>query len=199
MDVLGYFAMQHAQSHAGEVYGEPSVMDRVFGAPSDAQMRARPAPGLNSLVWLLWHMARTEDVAVNLVVTPGAQVWDDAWARRTAIPRVDTGSGMSEAEVVALTAAADVAAVRAYWVTVGRRTREVVRELPPPAWDEIIGEGDIARAASALEGEFPPGQPHPWLGDSLARRISGAAVAHSRVHLGEALTISGLAGFGIGL
>ena len=32
------------------------------------QMRMRPGTGLNSLVWLLWHMARTEDAAVNPII-----------------------------------------------------------------------------------------------------------------------------------
>lgn len=37
-------------------------------------MRLRPGPHLNSLVWLVWHMGRTEDVAVNLVVAGRDQV-----------------------------------------------------------------------------------------------------------------------------
>jgi hypothetical protein len=33
-------------------------------------LRARPAKGVNSILWLLWHMARTEDASVNLVGKP---------------------------------------------------------------------------------------------------------------------------------
>ena len=197
MDLLSYFEMQHADSHAGDVYGRPTFVDRVFGTPNDVQMRVRPAKGVNSLVWLLWHMARTEDVAVNLVVTAGTQVLDDAWARRMNVARRDTGSGMTEDEVDGLTARADIAAVRAYRSAVGVRTREVVWALRPEAWDEIIDEADIARAAAGIDfREYRPGQEHPWRGDSRAQRLSGAAVGHNRMHLGEAITISGLAGFG---
>lgn len=40
-----------------------------------AERRAdAPAAGLNWLVWLLWHTARTEDVAVNLIVAGAEQV-----------------------------------------------------------------------------------------------------------------------------
>jgi hypothetical protein len=199
MDLLSYFAMEHADSHSGDVYGRPTSVDRVFGAPSDAQMRVRPATGVNSLVWLLWHMARTEDVAVNLVVSAGSQVFDDVWARRMNVTRRDMGSGMTDDEVDELTARADIAAVRGYRSAVGLRTREVVRALRPEAWDEIIDERDIARAAPAIGSrDYPPGPEHPWCGNSRARRLSGAAVGHNRVHLGEAITISGLAGFGLG-
>jgi hypothetical protein len=70
-----------------------SFADRVFGGLTDDQMRLRPAKGLNSLAWLLWHMARTEDVVVNVVIGRESQVLDDAWlercrgARRASISR----------------------------------------------------------------------------------------------------------------
>jgi len=70
-EMLGYYAHR---LHTVEVGGGESYGDRVFGGLTDDQMRRRPASGLNSLVWLLWHMARTEDVAVNLVVSDGRQV-----------------------------------------------------------------------------------------------------------------------------
>jgi len=200
MDLLDYFEMEHRESHAGDVYGRPTIIDRVFGAPRDAQMRARPARGLNSLVWLLWHMSRTEDVAVNLVITAGEQVLDDAWARRMNVTRRDMGSGMTDDEVGELTARADIAAVRAYHSAVGLRTREVVRALRPDTWNEIVTEADIARAAVAIgPRDHPPGPAYPWCGQSRARRLSGSAFGHNLVHLGEAITISGLAGFGVDL
>ena len=71
-------------------------------------MRVRPGKGLNSLVWLLWHMARVEDVAVNLVLIAGRQVLDDGWSSRLDVPRTDVGRGMTEDEVVDLTARADI-------------------------------------------------------------------------------------------
>lgn len=70
--------------------------------------------------------------------------------------------------------------------------------LRPEAWDAIIGETDIARAAAGVGFRgYRPEQEHPWRGDCRAQRLSGAAVGHNRMHLGEAITISGLAGFGL--
>ena len=223
MDLVDLFFWTHSGYHAGDVSGDDSsVTDQVFGGLSDAQMRARPVKGVNSLVWLLWHMARTEDVAVNLVITAGAQVLDDAWARRMNVEYRSHGSGMTDDEVDDLTARANVDGVRAYRSAVGRRTRDVARAFRPEAWDEIIGLEDLARAA--VTGAFhirddyagyrpepnervedtvkwlaSQGRKFPWQGSSRWQRLSGSASGHSILHHGEAITIRGLGGFGVGL
>src|SRR5512145_2911341 len=45
-----------------------SAAERTFGGLSDEQMRVRPREDLNSLAWLLWHIARVEDSMVNRVL-----------------------------------------------------------------------------------------------------------------------------------
>src|SRR5215813_9097844 len=105
---------QHALLHTADVAnGSPSIADRTFAGATDSQMRLRPGKGLNSLAWLLWHMARTEDVNVNLVVTASRQVWDESWARRLNVARPDIGTGMTEDEVEALSEALDLAEAKA--------------------------------------------------------------------------------------
>jgi hypothetical protein len=112
MDTVAFFVVQHGDLHSAAVAEGETYADRVFAGLTDDQMRARPGPGLNSLVWLLWHMARTEDVSVNLVVVDGRQVWDDDWARRLNAPWRIIGTGMPEGEVAELTARADIAALQ---------------------------------------------------------------------------------------
>jgi hypothetical protein len=65
LDLLAFFLSQHAAVHARAVSGRTFPAQLVFDGLSDHQMRLRPGEGLNSLVWLLWHMARTEDVAIT--------------------------------------------------------------------------------------------------------------------------------------
>ena len=197
MDLLTSFFLMHGGNHTGDVAGvERTLSDRVFGALGDDQMRARPAKGVNSLVWLLWHMARTEDVAVNLVMTAGTQVLDDTWARRMNIDDRHIGSGMSSDEVDHLTARANIDEVRAYRSAVGRRTRDVVRAFPAASWDEVIGHEDIDRAKRV--GALHVGDvPYPWVGSSRWQRLMSSAGGHNILHHGEAITIRGLGGFGV--
>src|SRR5262249_41069357 len=126
----------------------PMLVERVFEL-DDAQMRVRPGPGLNSLVWLLWHMVRTEDAVVNAVVAGRDQVLDDDWIRCMKVPWCIIGTGMTDDEVGEMMARADVAAVRAYRSVVGLRTCEVVSALRTAAWEEIVGVEDIRRGAAA--------------------------------------------------
>src|SRR5262245_18024311 len=112
MDMVGFFLVQHAQLHAAEGGAAGTYCDRIFAGLSDAQMRARPG-AVNSLVWLLWHMARVEDTSVNLVISDGRQVLDDGWERRMNIPCRTIGTGMSDGEAADLTNRADVQAVQA--------------------------------------------------------------------------------------
>jgi hypothetical protein len=74
-----------------------------------------------------------------------------------------------------------------------------VRALPADAWDEIVGDEDIERAA--VTGAFRnwvEGTNHPWLGWSRADQLASSALRHNAAHIGEAVTIRGLAGFGLG-
>jgi hypothetical protein len=204
MDAVSFFLVQHASVHGSDVGGAPSYFDRVLGGLSEADIRARPGPGVNSIVWLLWHMARTEDASVNLVVADGRQVLDDDWVRRLGVPWRHIGTGMTDDEVSDLTGRADVAAARAYRDAVGRRTREVVRALPPAAWEAPVTVADTARAAAA--GAFGPHAGwvdgagfKPWQDQSRAARLAGAALRHNAMHMGEAVTVRGLAGRGLGI
>ena len=197
MDLVTFFLRQHAAVHASDVSGA-SLIERVFGGLSDEQLRLRPGPRLNSLVWLLWHMARTEDAAVNPVVAARDQVLDEDWIRRMNVPWRTIGTGMTTDEVTEMSTRADVAAVRAYRSAVGRRTQEVVRALRPEAWDEIVEAPDIRRAAAAgALRDWVEGANYPWLGWTRAEQLASSALRHNSAHIGEAVTIRSLAGVGL--
>ena len=200
MDLVDFFLRQHAAVHASDVSGRVFPAQRVFGEPSDDQMRMRPGQGLNSLVWILWHMARTEDAAVNPVVAGRDQVLDDDWVHRMNVPWRIIGTGMTDDEVAAMSGRADIAAVRAYRSAVGLRTREIVHALRPDAWDEIVGVEDIERAAAAgAFRDWVKGARYPWQGQTRGDQLANSALRHNAAHLGEAVTLRGLLGFGLGI
>src|SRR6266850_981773 len=77
MDTRDLFLDQHALMHSAAVGGNKmSSAERTFAGLSDEQMRVRPREDLNSLAWLLWHIARAEDILVNVVVAGRTQVCD---------------------------------------------------------------------------------------------------------------------------
>jgi hypothetical protein len=201
MDTRDLFLDQHAVMHSAAVGGNKmSLAERTFAGLTDAQMRVRPREDLNSLAWLMWHIARAEDIMVNAVLSGRSQVFDDAWTKRLGISRRDFGIGMSSAEVTELTAQIEPGALREYRDAVGTRTREVVGAFKPADWDGTVPAETVQRAAAdgafgarteALSKAFP-GRPRAVV-------LSGIALFHSAGHMGEATTVRAAGGFGTGI
>src|SRR5882724_5699485 len=115
MDAKDLFLAQHAAVQSVAVGGNPaSAAERALAGLSDDQMRVRPREDLNSLAWLLWHIARAEDIMVNALVAGREQVCDDAWRKRLGVSRRDFGIGMTSPEVTELTRGVDLVALREY-------------------------------------------------------------------------------------
>jgi hypothetical protein len=201
MEIRDLFLEQHAAVHSAAVGGnKASAAERTFGGLGDEQMRVRPREDLNSLAWLLWHIARAEDIFVNVVLAGRAQVFEDGWATRLGVARRDFGIGMTGAEVTELTRQIDVAAAREYRDAVGRRTREVVGAFTPADWEGATTTQANERAAS--EGAF--GARAEMLVKAFSGRprtalLSGIALFHPSGHMGEAATVRAAGGFGIGV
>ena len=66
MDVLDFFLVRYHEFHR-------TMWDDVTQGLSEAQLRGRPHPNANTIVWLIWHTARGEDVGMNRFVVDGQQ------------------------------------------------------------------------------------------------------------------------------
>lgn len=199
MDARDLLLMQHAGVHAGAVSGarRPTLADRTFAQISDAEARRRPTPGTNSAAWLLWHIARSEDAIVNLVLFGQAQVLDEGWRRRLRVERSDIGTGMIADEVAALSEAIDLAVLRDYRDAVGRRTRETVQAMPASAWDGRVSVEDLRRATAAgAFGRAADTIEQYFVGWPRPLALAALSVVHSAQHMGEAQTVLSLLGPG---
>ena len=135
MDARDLLIEEHSAVHSAAVGGnKASLAERTFGGLTDDQMRVRPREDLNSLAWLMWHIARAEDIMTNIIVNGRDQVFDDGWLPRLKITRRDFGIGMTKPEVSELTGQVDVPALREYRDGVGRQTQDVIRGLGPSDW-----------------------------------------------------------------
>jgi hypothetical protein len=201
MDARDLFLAQHSAVHSVAVGGnKASAAERVLGGLTDAQMRVRPREDLNSLAWLLWHIARSEDAGVNLVLAGRPQVFDDKWAGRLGVARRDIGTGMTSAEVSELTRQLDLAALREYRDAVGHRTREIVGGFKAQDWEGEVDAAAVQRAAAdGVFGARTDMLVKAFSGRPRAMVLSGIALFHSSGHLGEANTVRSAGGFGTGV
>jgi hypothetical protein len=195
------FLVQHSGVQSKAVGGNAaSAAERTFFGLTDEQMRARPREDLNSLAWIMWHIARAEDILVNVAIAGRPQVWDDAWSRRLKVSRPDFGIGMTSAEVSELTQQIDVSALREYRDAVGLRTREVVSGFGDGDWGGDTSAAALESAATA--GSF--GRRSEQMVKAFAGRprmavLSGIALFHPAAHMGEANTVRTAGGFGTGV
>jgi len=197
MDARDLLLQQHMRAHTAAVAGDKaSVAERAFGALSDEQMRLRPREDLNSLAWLMWHIARAEDLFVNPVLAGRDQVLDAGWLNRLGIARRDFGVGMTSAEVSELTEQIDVNALREYRDAVGRRTRDVLGVMDLEG--AVTAEGLQGAAAQGAFGDRSAQMVTMFTGRPRLGVLSGMAVMHSMQHLGEAFTVRSAGGFGVG-
>jgi hypothetical protein len=201
MDARDLFLEQHAAVHSAAVGGnKASAAERTFGGLTDEQMRVRPREDLNSVAWLMWHIARAEDVFVNRILASRPQVFDDAWARRLGVTRRDFGIGMSSAEVTELTRAIDLGALREYRDAVGRRTRDIVSGFKAEDWQGQTTPADLERAtADGAFGAKAEMLTKVFTGRPRSALLSGIALFHSSGHMGEANTVRTAGGFGLGV
>lgn len=158
---------------------------------TDEQVRRVPRAGEPSIAWIIWHIARIEDVAMNLLVVGSAQVINqENWLERVNSPVHDTGNAMDEQGIADLSAKIDVQALRAYRLAVGRRTRVIVRQLEPGALsanvdpdrlEQVMLQGALVEAARAIADY--------WSRRNIAGLLLMPATRHNIVHLNEALKV----------
>ena len=193
MDPFYLFLHQHAIVHSAEVgqTGGWSMADSVLKGLTEEQMRASPGAGMNSIVWIFWHMARTEDVAVSTLIAARPQVLSEGdWIARLNLSRYDIGTSMNDEEVRGISEQIDIPTLVAYRNAVGRRTREIVQHLNMGELDEpvnttlaegLVSDGMLAEGARYV-ARF-------WGSEKKATILALPASGHCFMHLSEAVMV----------
>lgn len=187
MDAAEMFLIHHQRMHAH--------VDRLSEGLSEEQIRACAHPLVNPLAWLLWHIARGEDSALNLLVCDGPQVLDDDWVTRLNAGRRDVGTGMTMAEVIDLSARVHLPALTAYWQAVGERTAERVASLRPLDLDQVVSSERIGRFVTlTVQGPAQARLEQLWQGSTTGHFLIWLVLAHNSEHIGQADLIRGILG-----
>jgi hypothetical protein len=192
-EAIKLFLNQHAMLHSAKVAQTElwSFEDAVLNDMTEAQFRRIPRNCEHSVAWLIWHIARCEDITMNLLVAGSSQVLNQGgWLERIKTPICHTGNAMDAAGVANFSTAVDIEALRAYRVAVGRRTREIVEPLQPedlkqkvdPArLQRVWDEGAVVEAASGIVDY--------WGRRKVTGLLLMPATRHNLFHLNEALQL----------
>ena len=186
MDARQLFLMLHERL-------QRSIEETFFVGLTDEQARCRPRRDVNSLAWLLYHMARCEDIAVSRLVV-GCSTLLDFGRWNLGLAALDIGTGMTSDEVDCFGQQIDLGALRDYYRTLSFRTRDMVICLPSPAWDEVIEPAYLSRVLAEHEVLGPSAG---WVGLNFEGRTKGwflgqLALRHNIAHLAEGAYVRGL-------
>ena len=183
MNDLDFLLQRHAMVHSPEAGGSGFTMQRIITGLTDDQMRARPS-GMNSIAWMVWHIARVEDACIAGTVLGEPQLLDDAWAARLGVDERGDGEGMTREEVAAVGDAVDIEALHAYRDAVCRRTREMVPALWPERWHAGLSDEEIQDRVA--RGCVPADEAPMLRAFTRAGMLWWWGVEHTHYHLGQA-------------
>ncbi len=187
------FLVQHAATHPAEMSGSGawSFADEVLLGLDESALRYLPPGCEHSIAWVLWHLARIEDVTLNLLVAGSPQVFQSAdWRERLGADIEHTGNGMDIDAVRAFSQKVSIEALHAYRLAVGRRTREIAQTIEPGILKQKV---DSARLKTIREQNAVLPEAGEiityWGGRTLAGLLLMPATRHNFLHLNEALRI----------
>jgi len=197
-EAIELFLRNHALLHSAELLQGESLPGETYSFEDDllddmteGHVRRIPQNCEHSVAWSIWHIARIEDVTMNILVAGRSQiVQGDKWLERMKIDIPHTGNAMSEAAVAHLSATIDVEALRAYRLAVGRGTREIARQLQPKEisqkvdpqrLEQLMVEGAVVEEARDLIDY--------WGKRNIAGLLLMPATRHNLVHLNKALRL----------
>lgn len=188
------FLRQHAMVHDAEMSnsGLHSFSDEVWQDAGEASIRCVPLKFEHSIAWLIWHIARIEDMTMNVLLARGSQVfYQDDWLTKMNITIRHSGNVVMDiGDVIAFSNAVDLDALKAYRLAVGRSTREAVTNLQP---EDVQRKADPARLQQLLDdGSVTPEAMsliEYWGSLTIGGLLLMPPTRHCLVHLNEALKL----------
>lgn len=187
---LGQHAAIHRSQMAAQEQPVPwSFEDDIWQGLSEEDARRVPAKGDHSIAWMAWHITRIEDMTFNVLVAGTPQVFDaGGWAAALGITARDSGNSNDRKGIEHLSAEIDLAALQAYRLAVGRRTREIIQALTPELVRRPVAEVDLRKLlADGSVTEEAVGLLYYWGGLTTAGLLLMPATRHPFVHWNEAL------------
>jgi hypothetical protein len=183
------FLSQHAMMHARAVSLSPawSFFEVALEGLTEDLYRRVPDSAEHSIAWCLYHLARCEDVTMNLLLAGQPQVLKQGhWQARLKIGIEHTGNEMSRSEIVDFSRAIDLAALTEYCVAVGQSTRAIVRDLKPEDFGQKMSPSRVQQVRS--EGALLPAAEYIlkyWSRRTRAGLLQMPPTRHCLVHLNE--------------
>lgn len=151
MDARDYYLELYEHTH----FTRHGKAQTVLDMPTPEQYRIAP-PEHNSIAWIVWHIARGEDWAIQTILQQQEQLLArDGWDTRMRVSCPGFGGGMNRAEMVELSEQIDLDALRGYYLAVTDATKHYMRGFDFDRLDEPFDVGQRLALAPEAQGPSP--------------------------------------------
>jgi len=177
----------HRAVNMPQVYGtEQTDAGELLNRLSYSDYAIMPTKSDETIAWSLWHIARIEDVTMNLLAARSEQVFSNEWQAKINAPVSDTGNSMSDDEIMIFSKAVNIRQLIAYRNAVAMRTRDIVDALSAEDIRRKVSAEDIERVA--LCGAVKADEESAWLlgywaGKDIAGLLLMPPTRHAMLHL----------------
>ncbi|NOH14333.1 MAG: DinB family protein [Chloroflexi bacterium] len=190
---LDIFLKHHAMVHSATMAQSKvcNFADEVWDDLNESDARIIPPGGEHSIAWIMWHIARIEDITMNILVAGQRQVMEQGgWLKEMSIDVGHSGNSMSNAQVTALSEGINMEGLRAYRVAVGRQTRKIASALGSDDFNKKIEPSRIQQIWD-VEAVVPEAEEivSYWSKRSIAGLLLMPATRHNLLHINEALRV----------
>ncbi|NOU64739.1 DinB family protein [Paenibacillus sp. LMG 31461] len=186
----------HGSLYSSEMAGDLGVHSEeiLMENMTEELLRWYPVPcsdTSNSIAWHLWHMARVEDITMNILAVGGKEVlYSDNWLEKMNIRFATPGNEMNEADMEEFNSYINIESLLAYRIAVGRQTREIVNSLKPSEVKEKVQASRILR----LFDEKILNEDTKWLADYWSKKkVAGLflmpTTRHNFLHMNKSIRI----------
>jgi len=180
MDIATFMRQRHQDLHE-------RFLPNLQEALTEAELRQRPVAGMQPIVWLLWHMARVEDMGLSRLVWEKPQLYDADWRKRMNTTLTHYGTSMTDEEVAHFAATVDIPTLFEYQKAVSDRTAEELKTLETNKLDEILDEATVRRVVTDEGMASEQAQwviPH-YIGKSRGWTLCHMGLTHNFRHFGQ--------------
>ncbi len=191
MDTLEFFLLHHYRLYFGR-----SGIFECTEKLNEQQLRISISK-INSIAWLLWHIARCEDLGINKFVLSGTQVLDEGdWQKRLNIFRHDIGTGMTTEEVEEFSRNINVAELFKYSNAVAEKTQKTIKMLD---FKKLNETHEALYIHDTLFNENKFDERSIWVENVYLNKTKGwflghLGLTHGKGHLGQIILIRKLLG-----
>ncbi|MEO7803548.1 MAG: DinB family protein [Actinomycetota bacterium] len=183
MDVIKWISSQHR----GVRFAYNTSVSNLV--PFDKRL-VRPGEVGNSIAWLVWHMARTEDFVINSVIRRTPQIFT-AWSDRLG-GDYRNGTGFSDDEVAGFDV--DAAVLDSYWEAVADETTAWLKDVDPATLEDVTDIDSAVEGLPSLTGHLDSAMLDIWRGRKASYLLGAPIIAHGYMHVGEMIAIRGRLG-----